>query len=172
MSSMKCCSKCGQVLTKSNTYRNRQCKVCHSVYQAEWIARPGNREKINAWSAKTAKHYKDKGHYVWILRVLRTINSKKRPLSVPNKPALKYLAQQLEQILTETPLCRYTGFQLVPGSLSLDHKIPVSKRPDLAYVLDNLQWVHKTYNFAKSNMTNQEFLAFCRLIVSRADQVI
>lgn len=65
--------------------------------------------------------------------------------------------------------CAYTGLELVPGlTMSLDHKIPKCVRPDLAYDLSNIQWVHPTVNLAKSMMTHDQFLTLCTLVAARA----
>jgi len=60
---------------------------------------------------------------------------------------------------TTVPLyCPYTQEPIVPGkNLHLDHKIPISIRPDLAADISNLQWVSKAYNYCKWDMTDAEF---------------
>jgi hypothetical protein len=64
--------------------------------------------------------------------------------------------------------CSVTGEQLVPGvNASLDHITPVSKggRTEKS----NLRWVTLQVNHIKWDLTDDEFLGLCRLIVNRAE---
>ncbi len=59
--------------------------------------------------------------------------------------------------------CAYTGELLIPGdNASLDHKQPVSRGGD--DTPENLQWVTKTVNDCKRNLTHDEFIQFCRRV--------
>ena len=44
-----------------------------------------------------------------------------------------------------------------------------SKKP---YVIDNVQWVHKTVNIMKNTLSNEEFLKMCKLITNNNMEVI
>ena len=64
--------------------------------------------------------------------------------------------------------CVYTGRRLeIGGNASIDHKIPRSRGGE--DVIENLQWVDWQVNRAKTDMTHDEFIVMCRLIVRRAD---
>jgi hypothetical protein len=63
--------------------------------------------------------------------------------------------------------CAYTGIELIPGlTASLDHIIPTSRGG--THDESNLQWVTKQINCMKTDMTHDEFLAMCQLILNRA----
>ncbi|MEE9579948.1 MAG: hypothetical protein V3V74_01365, partial [Nitrosomonadaceae bacterium] len=47
---------------------------------------------------------------------------------------------------------------------SIDHIIPVSRCPDRAHDVTNLEWVTRTVNFMKRNMIPDEFLAAVKKI--------
>jgi hypothetical protein len=58
--------------------------------------------------------------------------------------------------------CPYTGLKLVPGeNASLDHIKPVSKFPELACEISNVEWVHKKINWMKMDWDKQDFIDFC-----------
>jgi CRISPR/Cas system Type II protein with McrA/HNH and RuvC-like nuclease domain len=61
--------------------------------------------------------------------------------------------------------CVYTGMQLTLGTnTSLDHRIPRTKGG--TNDIDNLQWVHKSINTMKSDLSEEEFLDFCRRVAT------
>jgi hypothetical protein len=65
--------------------------------------------------------------------------------------------------------CAYTGKDLVCGvNASIEHKVPVSKRPDLKSDLNNIEWLDVTVNRMKTDMTREEFIETCALIAERA----
>jgi hypothetical protein len=78
--------------------------------------------------------------------------------------------QALKQILVDQDYrCAYTGRPLICGSnASIEHKMPVSKRPDLKSDLNNIEWLDVTVNRMKTDMTREEFLETCALIAERA----
>jgi 5-methylcytosine-specific restriction endonuclease McrA len=60
--------------------------------------------------------------------------------------------------------CAYTGAALVPGvNASLDHKLPRTRGGSSER--ENLQWVTTRINSMKNNLTHDEFVSLCRLIV-------
>ena len=74
------------------------------------------------------------------------------------------LSELLYKQLLERPVCPYTGDNLIPRSnCNLDHKLATSKG-GAVYDIKNLQFVSRRYNMAKNDMTDQEFLEFCKLI--------
>lgn len=71
-----------------------------------------------------------------------------------------------EKLKSQDYRCPYSGEILVIGSnTSLDHILPVSKFPELASEVSNVEWVTNNVNTAKRDMTREEFLKFCELIV-------
>ena len=71
--------------------------------------------------------------------------------------------------------CAYTGVELRLPRNSTDCRngFPTASldRIDSSkdYTPDNVQWVHKTINLMKSNLSEAEFIRWCRLVVERAD---
>src|SRR3990167_1592298 len=62
--------------------------------------------------------------------------------------------------------CPYTGEKLIPSvNCELDHILPVSKYPEKASDFDNVEFVLKKINRAKTNMTKDEFIELCRRVV-------
>lgn len=60
--------------------------------------------------------------------------------------------------------CAVTGDLITPGlNASLDHIVPRSAGGEAT--LDNLQWVTKQVNTAKSNLSSQEFIELCRKVI-------
>jgi hypothetical protein len=77
-----------------------------------------------------------------------------------NGPALERLWDDQEG------RCAYTGERLVPGrNASLDHVQPRSR--DGKDCVENLQWVTKVVNHAKTWLTHDEFVALCHAIAHR-----
>lgn len=63
--------------------------------------------------------------------------------------------------------CAYTGIELIPGlTASIDHILPTSRGG--THDEHNLQWVTKQINCMKTDMTHDEFLAMCQLILEKA----
>jgi 5-methylcytosine-specific restriction endonuclease McrA len=65
--------------------------------------------------------------------------------------------------------CALTGWALEYGSTaSIDHIVPKSRGGD--DTLRNLRWVDKRVNFAKRDLTDEEFVRLCRAVVAHADR--
>ena len=64
-------------------------------------------------------------------------------------------------------LCAYTGEPLILGeNASLDHIVPRSRGG--SNDIDNLQWVTRTVNWAKSNLSHEAFLGMCKAVALNA----
>lgn len=75
----------------------------------------------------------------------------------------------LDKLDAQSYKCAVTGDILIPGfNASLDHIIAKSKGGALAD-LDNLQWVTGSVNFAKRQFTSDEFIEFCRKVITYHD---
>lgn len=83
------------------------------------------------------------------------------------------MGQFLEALLvSQGNRCPYNGEYLVPGvNCWLDHRMPVSRFPELAKDPTNVEWVDKRINLAKGDMTPEEFLGLCKLVSSRVTSV-
>lgn len=72
-------------------------------------------------------------------------------------PALKQLIEEQDW------KCILSGAQLVPGvNASLDHRLPISRGGSSE--IGNVQWVTKTINRMKTDLTNDEFIELCRVV--------
>lgn len=78
-----------------------------------------------------------------------------------NKKGIALLKQLWEE---QGGRCAVTGEPLIPGATaSIDHAIPKSRGGDSRK--ENLRWVLLQVNHIKWDMTHEEFLATCRLVV-------
>jgi hypothetical protein len=74
--------------------------------------------------------------------------------------------------------CAITGKPIRPSkSMHLDHILPISKYPQLAGQLSNVQWTHRTGNWLKHNLTPEELFDICKYIVDnyqpqKADDIL
>jgi hypothetical protein len=74
----------------------------------------------------------------------------------------KILEAQFEK---QNGLCAYTGEQLIIGlNDSPDHILPVARFPEYANDPYNIEWTTVLVNFAKRDMTRDEFLAMVHQI--------
>lgn len=65
-------------------------------------------------------------------------------------------------------ICPLSGRKLNRSTISLDHKMPLSKGG--THNLDNLQFVHVNVNYAKNSLTDDEFLLLCEDVVKHAQK--
>lgn len=69
---------------------------------------------------------------------------------------------------TQGGRCAYTGVTLAIGdNASVDHKMPISRFPDLAGDTNNFEWITIQVNLMKRDCTKEEFLAIIRQISER-----
>jgi predicted transcriptional regulator len=69
--------------------------------------------------------------------------------------------------------CTYTGTELRFGSDFLEIETTASVDridPQIDYTVENVQWVHKTINKMKSDLTDEEFINWCRKVVEYVDK--
>jgi len=60
--------------------------------------------------------------------------------------------------------CALTGEVLIPGvNATIDHKLPQSRGG--THARSNLQWVTRSVNNSKYDLTNEEFLELCRKVL-------
>lgn len=169
---MKICSRCHtkQPLTNFNKKTGKKvhsaCKQCwKTIRRTHYLS---NSNKIIK-AVKVRKQQKQStGHPSWVLKNLRLMqkNHKKRNLPTITLVQLQKLARTLAKRLSKQLHCPFTGVKLIPGkNLSLDHKKPISRYPELAFTPSNLQWVCRAYNMAKHNLTGSEFRKLCKQIL-------
>jgi 5-methylcytosine-specific restriction endonuclease McrA len=159
---MTICQKCQQPEIR---YDKNRCHSCYLILRRRNYAR---KDKLTNRQRKI--DYRASGHPCWVRGLLNTFKRKRSKKLVdhvePSKEDLRRLANRLALDLAKLTHCPYTGEKLILGqNVSLDHKIPRSRRPDLAYEYSNLQWVSKTYNRCKSDLTDAEFRKLCRTVL-------
>lgn len=77
-----------------------------------------------------------------------------------DKQAWEHLGRLWE---SQNKTCPYTGLKLTPAvDTALDHVIPKSRGGG-----GLLQWTHEVANTAKTNLTHEEFLEWCHVVVDR-----
>lgn len=73
-----------------------------------------------------------------------------------------YTVADLIRLVTDHPACAYCGCLLTPGTFSLDHAVPTSRRPD--YSLGNLQVVCILDQERKGLLTAEEYKELLALV--------
>jgi len=75
----------------------------------------------------------------------------------------KFVEQNGRCILTGVKIT-HAQYRHDPSKTASLDRIDSSK----SYTIDNVQWVHKTVNFMKHTLTNEELLRWCRRVVKNA----
>ena len=91
----------------------------------------------------------------------------RRNKDVKIEVSIEDLSEQFEK---QNGKCAYTGLELYFGKTARDEKYNRTASIDRIdsnkhYTKDNIQWVHKIVNIMKNDLTEDEFLNFCKLIV-------
>lgn len=180
----KRCIKCDEqhIIAKFRIGR-KVCKVCDNTYYKQW--RLNNRQRAYELSKAGQKRRNQKGlcysclnpklplgrhctkHSIHSLLITIRDRIKGNFAAGDLLNSINILSDKI----TNNPFCPYTGdYIALSCNAHLDHIIPISRRTDLALDVNNLQWVSSRYNQAKHSMTDKEFLAFCHLIVYKAQK--
>jgi len=61
-------------------------------------------------------------------------------------------------------VCPYLGVALTLENACIDHRLPMSRFPELAQEITNLEWVSRRANLMKGDLTPDEFRDLCRLV--------
>jgi 5-methylcytosine-specific restriction endonuclease McrA len=159
------CTKCLEykswenyfVSSKTKTGYQSECKICK---QNRRLGRRDIKKELYCAKKHKQKLKKEKP----ILSKARDLRG--RLLSRSKDPGIKQTtptALELEQWLTRaTYVCYYSGVELTLDSLTIDHKIPISKGG--TNELENLCVASHHMNTAKGNMTAEEFMDLLLLI--------
>jgi hypothetical protein len=85
--------------------------------------------------------------------------------SVQQLGSVHYWSALKELLVNQNYICPYTGNVLVLGlNTSLDHIVSKKLDKDKANDITNVQWVDFQVNMAKSHLTHQQFIDFCKQI--------
>ena len=155
---------------RGEDFSNR-CKKC--VNQKEYKRRKENLEKHNQTQRDARKARNNKK----ICKVCKNPIIENRTLCEKHwfidisknrvKAATIQAGEALRQKwVNQNYKCPYTGELLKPGvNMHLDHIYPVSRFPDQAHDINNVEWILESVNKAKGKMTKEEFLYLCERIV-------
>ena len=189
--SEKRCPKCGEMKSSEDYNFSRHttdgkasyCRTCVAPQIREWYQ--NNKEKSRLYKAMWVKRNPQQRQEVRIRWVNKNKNSGLCTCCLePRMPysslfceyhyyanaasnnlgtARKEVALALRQKLIDQDFrCPYTGTKLVLGkNTAVDHIYPRSRFPHLGKELSNVEWVRRDVNFAKFNLTPDEFIALC-----------
>jgi hypothetical protein len=157
-----CCKECNRKRKRQYYYDNQEKilqKRKENSSQQKAIRTKSLNKKIQAGMCKRCTNPKLPNVVTcldhWVYSLVSGLISRIDPTKTNLRPLL---VAHLLQLARNTPHCPITGEPLIPGqTMSLEHKIPVSKAPHLALEAENLQWTSITYNFAKNKMSPDEF---------------
>jgi hypothetical protein len=83
----------------------------------------------------------------------------------PNdRPTAKRIRRMVEM---QDFRCAMTDLELTPDDANLDHVVPIAAGGN--HVMGNVQVVHKVINQMKSTLPKNEFIEWCRRVVTYAD---
>lgn len=132
------CTKCGQSAARA-ARRDRERRRAHGICSACLQPVTVGRYCLDHWFCKMAEY---------------CTGSRK------NSHVLRSLWEE------QSGRCAYTDEKLVPGeNASVDHKTPRARGGDGSK--SNLQWVTDRINRMKTDMTHDEFLAMCQIVLHR-----
>ena len=174
----KRCARCEVLKIASGFYSNKRSCDGRSVYCVECNKLRRNTDEFRRKAAaQVLKGYRkriaegvcfrcgvtclrgwqlcERHHYVAIAR---------DRLGIATNAAGERLRQKL---IEQNYTCPYTGQRIAPGSMHLDHILPVSRFPDLRSDFDNVEWVSVDTNQAKLAKTREEFIKFCSVVAER-----
>jgi len=163
--------------SKRKTGYSNTCKQCSLIYVKKHNASAEGKEKNTAWRHVAKSKRLSQGFCSKCDRermsqdalfckwhcVQHACGSR---LGKADKLTVQLLLDRLES----NPICPYTGKTLVLGiNTHLDHILPVSRFPEFKSQVLNVEWISAKANLSKGDMTKDEFIAFCKLVVKFAD---
>lgn len=167
----RCCSKCQKVKTLNidnfgihRYYRDTDGNVVNVGYEGR--CRECMVEKRATHSAKI------KGDYKWYCRKLLTqLKARAKQNDLPFNLSVEDLVHEYD---AQDGKCHYTGkdldFTLKCSEKGMPHRDFPSvdrKIPSRGYVLGNIDWVTYAVNRMKNDLTEEEFVSFCRQVIGR-----
>lgn len=91
----------------------------------------------------------------------RQHNTRAESLGIPTRLVAKDLWRLA---LKQRLICPYTRIKLTRQTISLDHIIPLSKEG--TNDITNVCFIYRPVNYAKRDMSKEDFIGLCKLIVS------
>lgn len=158
---VKSCLICKVEFIPTETWNQVYCsKECRRVGMTKVVGRYRGKNKSRNLCTNCSRQRLETSSYLceahWFMKIAKSNGIKN------GGPAVKKIIED------QSYTCPYTGKKLVPGlNASIDHKNPRSRFPDSWNRIENIEWVDIYVNSAKREMTKEEFINFCRTIVSR-----
>lgn len=100
---------------------------------------------------------------------IRVTKSSAKQRNLPFKVDIKYLLMLLKR---QKFKCALSGVTIAFAETSKLHQAGYSTASidridsDKGYIKGNIQWLHKTVNLVKRNLSDEEFIEWCKIIVS------
>ena len=169
----KFCSSCRKLVpgdqfnrdSKAKDGMKYKCKPCCIPYNQErYRKRKYLAESKDLCLRFGCKFRPNKGGKLCALHFFKAVATNLKNPSLWKK--LESLAEKQNYI------CNLTGDKLLTGvNMSLDHIKPISKYPELAVDLKNMQWVTKWANAGKSDLTVAEFAMNCMKVIAKCPEL-
>jgi hypothetical protein len=167
------CSACGNTFEKEKGEYNRRIKLgsvrffcnssCAGKVTGGWKDVTKNTKKNGTWYDISKHAGNKKDIYNQFRTHFRRIKNRERECNI----TLKDLKEQWD---SQSGKCAYSKVSLISANLDKKHNIPPFYLASVdridsskGYVKGNIQWVSATMNYAKSNMTHEETLEFCKI---------
>jgi hypothetical protein len=150
------CRDCKTASIPNNSSRCEKCSEHRRVQNAQYVL--NKKTKGHCTNCLNTATIKTSQYHICDLCYCKSVSRSRLGTS-------NYAQQVLDKLKEQDYKCPYTKIELELGvNCSLDHILPVSRFPDKANDLDNVEWVTRHVNTAKNNMTPEEFISFIKLI--------
>jgi 5-methylcytosine-specific restriction endonuclease McrA len=158
----KTCSKCNQLKTVDNFYKNplskngyrSQCRHC----------------ELSARAANHIKNKRDNENYFWRMKAKYANDTRFRTISSKSKMVMKIQASEFAELYYQKSFCHYCNIGLPKEIIVFDHKIPMAR--DGEHKIGNICVSCKDCNNLKGTRTEIEFLEFLNTYLIRFKQFI
>lgn len=127
-------------------------------YNKSWMERQRKKGRCIFCSKKSLEHSKMCEKHYFKMRASGTLKNRE-------------MAEEIKALFYfQDCRCYISGIKLVLGlNDSLDHIIPVSRAPELIDDIRNLRWCDRKVNMIKRDLTYEEFLELCRLVLKQSE---
>jgi Zn ribbon nucleic-acid-binding protein len=154
------CSKCSEPIhyTTLKSYnaavaKGTVCPSCRTSENNKSLKRNTKKENNPAWCG-----YHD---------VPGKVHSKLRREAIKRNIDFELTIQEIsDQYEAQNKLCAFTGIPLAFGDGASVDRIDSNR----GYNPDNIQIVHKALNMMKKDMTNESFIAWCKLVANHGKE--
>lgn len=168
----KVCTKCGSVKPLSNFYTSGKkisgeskiaswCKNCVSQKMKSYHKRTWGEKKLQFTAFKRTKTIR---HFLLYLRSKAVQRRKNKEIISLDALELLWISQKGMCALTGWPMTFELGKGLIQTNCSIDRI-----DSNFGYVVGNVQLVCRIANVFKSNLSQRDFISFCKAVVEKAN---